>query len=416
MHKVEARFLRYVHKYTASNETFTTCPSTKGQLVFAKELVKELKEIGLREVDLDKNGYVMALLPASPGIKAPIAGFIAHLDTSPDFPGENIKPQIVRNYPGGDILLNQKEQIYMREKEFPELRNYLGQDLIVTDGTTLLGADDKAGVAEIISAMEFLIENPQILHGPIRIAFTPDEEIGRGAGFFDVKKFGAVFAYTVDGGEIGQLEKENFNAASAAYTIRGTSVHPGSAKGKMINSLLIAGEIMASFPPEETPGYTKGYEGFYHLHDLVGSVEKTELRYIIRDHCREKFEERKAKANLVKELINSNYNRELVTLELKDTYYNMKEILDEYPWVTELAHLAIKEVGLVPKLSPIRGGTDGARLSFMGLPTPNLFTGGHNFHGPYEFIPILSMEKAVEVIVKICELTTTLAQQKTGSS
>lgn len=409
MQKVQDRFLRYVQIKTTSDESSLTCPSTKEQLGFAQELLRELREIGLQEVTLDKNGYITATLPASSGVSAPTAGFIAHLDTSPDFVGEHIKPQIIVNYPGGDILLNEKQRIYMKENEFPELKDYVGQDLIVTDGTTLLGADDKAGVAEIISAMEFLLQNPQIRHGPIRIAFTPDEEIGRGADFFDVEKFGAVFAYTVDGGEIGMLEAENFNAASATYTIRGISVHPGSAKGKMINSLLIAGDIIASFPLEETPAYTEGYQGFYHLHDLSGSVEKTVLRYIIRDHNKNKFEERKLKAHLVKDIINSKYGREIVTLELKDTYYNMKEVLNDYPWVIELALRAINEVGLKPKISSIRGGTDGARLSFMGLPTPNLFTGGHNFHGPYEFIPISSMEKAVEVIVKICELTPLLA-------
>lgn len=404
LQEVQERFLRYVQTDTACNENSTACPSTGGQLAFGQELVRELKEIGLSDVTQDKNGYIMASLPANISAAVPVVGFIAHLDTSPDFSGAKIRPRIIRRYSGGDILLNREQQIYLREKDFPELKSYLGQDLIVTDGTTLLGADDKAGVAEIVSAMEYLLNNPQIKHGPLRIAFTPDEEIGRGSDLFDLKKFGAEFAYTVDGGKVGQLETENFNAASATFTIRGTSVHPGSAKGKMINSLLIAPEVMAAFPPGETPAHTEGYEGFYHLHDLFGSVDKTVLRYIIRDHDRKKFEERKTKVQAIKELINRNYGQDLVGLELKDTYYNMKEVLDRHPWVAALALRAIRAAGLEPETPPIRGGTDGARLSYLGLPTPNLFTGGHNFHGPYEFIPIPSMEKAVQVIVNICEM------------
>lgn len=405
MHRVVERFLKYVRFESASDESSALCPSSKSQIVFGRELVRELAAIGLHDVEQDENGYIMATLPSTiKEFNPPAIGFIAHLDTSPDCQGKNVKPQVILNYQGGDILLNKEKQIFLKEEDFPELSRYRGQDLITTDGTTLLGADDKAGIAEIVAAMAYLAEHPEIKHGTIRIAFTPDEEIGRGADLFPVEKFGADFAYTVDGGELGQLETENFNAASATYTVYGKNVHPGSAKDKMINSLLIAGEIISYFPPSETPANTEGYQGFYHLTQVKGTVEMTTLKYIIRDHDLERFAERKAKAEACRDYINSKYRRDLVVLNLTDSYFNMKEVLDRYPQAVQLASRALEEIGIEPRLTPIRGGTDGARLCFMGLPCPNIFTGGHNFHSPFEFIPIPSMVKAVEAIVKICQL------------
>jgi tripeptide aminopeptidase len=403
MISVVDRFLHYSRFDTASNEHSSTIPSTDTQRLFGKELVKELRQLGLKDAKMNKNGYIMATLPANISSSTPTIGFIAHLDTSPDLSGKNIKAQIIKNYPGGDILLNKNKSLYLYEAEFPELKLYHGQDLIVTDGTTLLGADDKAGIAEIITAMEYLYKHPEIPHPRIRIAFTPDEEIGRGADNFDLTEFGANFAYTVDGGELGQIETENFNAASALFTITGKNVHPGTAKNKMVNSMLFIKDILDFFPADETPSQTEGYEGFFHVVSILGSVEKTQIKYIIRDHDRIHFEERKQIAKQCAEYLNSKYGKDLVSLELEDSYYNMSEVLVKYPQITNLAIRAMQEVGIKPVLTPIRGGTDGARLSFMGLPTPNLFTGGHNFHGRYEFIPIPSMTKAVETIIKICE-------------
>lgn len=404
MEPVIERFLKYVRYNTTSDESSELVPSTKAQLQFGQDLVTELKKIGLEDACIDNNGYVMATLPANIETSAPTVGFIAHLDTSPDYLANDVKPQIIHEYYGKDILLSQAQNIYLKPSEFPELRQYLGQDLIVTDGSTLLGADDKAGIAEIVSALEYLGHHPEIPHPRIRVAFTPDEEIGRGADHFDVAKFDADFAFTVDGGELGQIEKENFNAALAVFTINGKNVHPGTAKNKMVNSLLYINEILAYFPAEQTPALTEGFEGFYHVMGIEGSVEKTQIRYIIRDHDRNLFEERKNKARQCVEYLKEKYGEGIVSLELKDSYYNMKEILDKHPEITGLAIQAMQEAGVEPLISPIRGGTDGARLSFMGLPTPNLFTGGHNFHGRYEFIPIPSMLKAVQTIVKICEL------------
>lgn len=404
MKSVVDRFLEYIRYDTQSDENSAQIPSTESQIHFGRILVKELKEIGLKDAKIDKNGYVMATLPATIDITNPTVGFIAHLDTSPDLSGKDVNPHIVYNYTGGDIQLNKEKNIYLKQSEFPELKSYLGQDLIVTDGTTLLGADDKAGIAEIITAIEYLCKHPEIPHGKVRIAFTPDEEIGRGADNFNIAEFDAGFAFTVDGGELGQIEKENFNAASALFTITGKNVHPGTAKNKMVNSLLYVNDILNYFPVDETPSFTEGYEGFYHVISINGSVEKTELRYIIRDHDRNHFENRKNRAKQCEQYMNDKYGASLVTLELKDSYFNMKEILDERPEITELAMRAMRAVGVDPLVTPIRGGTDGARLSFMGLPTPNLFTGGHNFHGRYEFISIQSMHKAVKTIIKICEL------------
>jgi len=404
MEEVCERFLRYIAFDTASDENSHSIPSTKSQLAFGKTLVRELLELGLKQCTQDKNGYVMATLPANIKGKIPVIGLIAHLDTSSECSGCNIRPHLIKNYPGGDILLNDELGIYLLEAEFPELKKYYGQDLITTDGTTLLGADDKAGIAEIVTAMAYLLKHPEIEHGPIRLAFTPDEEIGRGCDHFNLEKFGADFAYTIDGGELGQLETENFNAATATFTIHGKSVHPGTAKNKMINSVLVALELIDMFPANEIPAKTEGYEGFFHLINITGTVEQTVLKYIIRDHDLEIFERRKGFAESCAGQINRKYNAELVKLEIKDTYYNMKEILEQHPHVPALAEQAMRDMKIEPLKVPIRGGTDGARLSFMGLPTPNLFTGGHNFHGRYEFIPVQSMQKAVETIVRICEL------------
>jgi tripeptide aminopeptidase len=402
MEKVVERFLRYAKEYTTSDPESKSCPSTERQMIFMKKLESELKEIGLKEVDLDQNGYLMATIPANTDEKTPVIGFIAHVDTSPDFSGENVQPQMIEKYDGKTIQL--KNSVSIDPSEFPEIVQYKGQDIITADGTTLLGADDKAGVAEIVTAAEILLNSEKIKHGKIRIGFTPDEEIGRGADKFDVKKFGADFAYTLDGGEIGELEFENFNAAGAKITIQGRSVHPGFAKGKMINATLVAHKILSMLPPTQRPEHTEKYEGFYHLMTLNGNVEKAEMQFIIRDHDRKKFEEKKKFLKEIVQLVNMEFGRELVHLELKDQYYNMRQKIEPVIHVVERAKVAMKKAGVQPKVKAIRGGTDGARLSYEGLPCPNIFAGGHNFHGPFEFIPVPSMKKAVEVILNIAGL------------
>lgn len=400
MDKVIERFLKYVKYNTKSDENSNECPSTPGQKVFAKALAGELRRIGLQDVCLDETGYVMATLPANIKEEVPVIGFIAHMDTSPEMPGENVSPKIIENYDGKDIVLNEQKNIVLSPADFPELKNYIGETLITTDGTTLLGADDKAGVAEIVTACEYLKQHSEIKHGAVRIGFTPDEEIGRGANRFDVKKFAADFAYTVDGGKIGDIEYENFNAAGAKITIHGRNVHPGTAKGKMINSILIGTELANSFPPGETPAGTEGYDGFYHLTDFKGSVEETTLHYIIRDFDMKKFEKRKEFIRKLVERLNEKYGNN-IDLDLKDQYYNMKQKIEERMDIVDLACRAMETAGIKPNIVPIRGGTDGSKLSYMGLPTPNIFTGGHNFHGRYEYIPAFTMKKAVEVIINI---------------
>lgn len=399
------RFLKYVTFDTQSDENTGVTPSTAKQMVFAKYLQKELQELGLEDITLDENGYLFATLPANVDRPIPVIGFIAHMDTSPDMSGENVKPRIVEKYDGTDIILCSKDNIVLSPSQFPELLDHKGEDLIVTDGHTLLGADDKAGIAEIVSAVAYLKEHPEIKHGKIRIGFNPDEEIGLGAHKFDVEKFGAKWAYTMDGGEVGELEFENFNAAAAKVTIKGRNVHPGYAKNKMINSMLVANEFMAMLPPDETPATTEGYEGFYHLVGMKGEVEQSELSYIIRDHDREKFENRKALVAECAKRINEKYGNEIVAVELKDQYYNMRQEVEPLMHIIDIAFGAMKEAGVEPKVKAIRGGTDGAQLSFKGLPCPNIFAGGLNFHGRYEFVPVQSIEKAVKVIVKIAELT-----------
>lgn len=399
------RFLKYVTFDTQSDENTGVTPSTAKQMVFAKYLQQELQELGLEEISLDENGYLFATLPANIDRPVPVIGFIAHMDTSPDMSGENVKPRIVENYDGTDIVLCNKENIVLSPSQFPELLDHKGEDLIVTDGHTLLGADDKAGIAEIVSAVAYLKEHPEIKHGKIRIGFNPDEEIGLGAHKFDVQKFGAKWAYTMDGGEVGELEFENFNAAAAKIVIKGRNVHPGYAKNKMINSMLVANEFMSMLPADETPATTEGYEGFYHLVGMKGEVEQSELSYIIRDHDREKFESRKAFVVDCANKINTKYGSEIVAVELKDQYYNMRQEVEPLMHIIDIAFGAMKEAGVEPKVKAIRGGTDGAQLSFKGLPCPNIFAGGLNFHGRYEFVPVQSIEKAVKVIVKIAELT-----------
>ena len=399
------RFLKYVTFDTQSDENTGVTPSTAKQMVFAKYLQRELQELGLEDITLDENGYLFATLPANVDRPIPVIGFIAHMDTSPDMSGENVKPRIVEKYDGTDIVLCSKDNIVLSPAQFPELLDHKGEDLIVTDGHTLLGADDKAGIAEIISAVAYLKEHPEIKHGKIRIGFNPDEEIGLGAHKFDVEKFGAKWAYTMDGGEVGELEFENFNAAAAKVTIKGRNVHPGYAKNKMINSMLVANEFMAILPADETPATTEGYEGFYHLVGMKGEVEQSELSYIIRDHDREKFENRKALVAECAKRINEKYGNEIVKVELKDQYYNMRQEVEPLMHIIDIAFGAMKKAGVEPKVKAIRGGTDGAQLSFKGLPCPNIFAGGLNFHGRYEFVPVQSIEKAVNVIVKIAELT-----------
>lgn len=400
------RFLKYVTFATQSDEESGITPSTSGQRVFAEALVKELEALGLEEISLDDNSYLMATLPSNMGDKeVPTIGFISHLDTSPDMSGEGVKPRIV-SYAGGDIVLNEAENIVLSPRMFPEMEQYIGQDLIVTDGTTLLGADDKAGVAAIISAVAYLKEHPEIKHGKIRIGFTPDEEIGAGADHFDVEKFGCEFAYTVDGGEIGELEYENFNAAAAKVVFSGRNVHPGTAKDKMVNASLLAVEFASMLPADQRPETTEGYEGFFHLTAMVGSVEQAVLQYIVRDHSRELFEQKKQLLEQITAQLSKKYPG-MVSLEMHDQYYNMREIVEPKKYIVDLASEAMEAVGVKPQIKPIRGGTDGARLSFMGLPCPNLFTGGHNFHGRYEYIPIPSLQKSMETVVKIAELVAT---------
>ncbi len=400
---VTDRFLSYVAFDTQSDELTNMTPSTPGQMVFARYIKEELEKMGLEEISLDDNGYVMATLPANIDKPTPVVGFIAHLDTAPDMSGKHVHPRIVKNYDGGVIVLNEEQNIVLSPEEFPELNNYLGQDLIVTDGTTLLGADDKAGVAEIISAVAYLQQHPEIKHGKIRIGFNPDEEIGLGAHKFDVKLFGADFAYTMDGGAVGELEFENFNAASAKVTIKGRNVHPGSAKHKMINSMRVATQFIVMLPRWETPEHTEGYEGFYHLIGIQGTVEETVLSYILRDHDRARFESRKREMEHLVRKTNMEFPGS-TTVEIKDQYYNMREKIEPVMHIIEIAEKAMREAGVEPKVQPIRGGTDGAQLSFKGLPCPNIFAGGENFHGRYEYVSIQSMEKATDVIVNICRL------------
>jgi tripeptide aminopeptidase len=404
MSKVVEKFLKYVSYSTKSDEESTTVPSTEGQMVLATELVAELKAMGINNASVDDNGYVMATIPSNMEKAVPTIGFIAHMDTAPDMSGENVKPKFIENYDGEDIILNEESNIVLSPKDFPELKNYIGKTLITTDGTTLLGADDKAGVSEIMAAAEYLMDNPKTPHGIVRIGFTPDEEVGRGADLFDVEKFEADFAYTMDGGTIGELEYENFNAAGAKIYIHGRNVHPGSAKGKMIHSTLIANELMSSLPQNETPSTTEGYEGFYHLTSINGEVEETKLQYIIRDFNSANFENRKIFIKNVVDKLNNKYGSGTVEIEIVDQYFNMKEKIEPVKHIVDTAFLAMKEAGINPIMVPIRGGTDGARLSYMGLPTPNIFTGGQNFHGKYEFIPTYAMEKAVEVILNIVKL------------
>ena len=398
--KVVERFLKYVTFDTTSNPNSSNCPSSEGQRIFANYLVEELKSLGL-DVSIDKNSYIMATLKGNTeGIDA--IGFISHLDTAPDVSGKDIKPRIIKNYDGKDIILNEELNIITKVNDYPELLNLIGEDLIVTDGTTLLGADDKAGIAEIITAIEYIVNNPDIKHGDIKVGFTPDEEIGRGADLFDVEKFGAKYAYTVDGGILGELQYENFNAAGATITIQGRNVHPGSSKNKMVNALHIASEISNIFPEDERPETTEGYEGFYHLNDLNGNVEKATMVYIIRDHDKDMFEKRKLFMRESINKLNEKYNNR-ITLDIKDQYYNMKEMVEPVKFIVDIAKKSMEEVGINPLVLPIRGGTDGARLSFMGIPCPNIFTGGLNFHSKNECIPISSMEKCSKLIVKIAQ-------------
>ena len=396
------RFLKYVSFCTTSDEETNMTPSTPGQMEFAKYLAEELKQIGMTEVTLDENGYVMATLPANTEGK-PTIGFIAHMDTAPDASGKNVKARIVENYDGQDIVLNAEKNIVFEVEKYPEILDYKGQDIIVTDGTTLLGADDKAGLAEIMSACEYLIGHPEIKHGKIRVGFTPDEEIGQGADHFDVKKFGCDWAYTMDGGAIGELEYENFNAAGCKVKVHGVNVHPGYGYHKMINSMRIANQFATMLPRWETPEHTQGYEGFYHLIAMNGSVEETTLQYIIRDHDRARFESRKREIEHLARKINQEYGEGTVEVEIRDQYYNMREMVEPVMHIVTLVEEAMKEVDVTPKVQPIRGGTDGARLSFEGLPCPNIFAGGVNFHSRFEYLPVQSMEKAMEVILKIVQ-------------
>lgn len=401
------RFLKYVSFDTQSSEETSITPSTPGQMEFARYLQEELLALGLQEVTLDENGYLFATLPGNTEKEVPVVGFIAHMDTSPDMSGANVSPRIVRDYDGRDVVLCEEENIVLSPAQFPELLSHQGEDLIVTDGKTLLGADDKAGIAEIVSAIAYLQQHPEIKHGKIRIGFNPDEEIGLGAHKFDVEKFGCDWAYTMDGGEVGELEFENFNAASAKLTFKGRNVHPGYAKNKMINSLQLANRFISFLPDYETPEHTEEYEGFYHLISISGNVEQTTASYIIRDHDRTRFEKRKKTMQRLVDVINAEYGEGTVALELHDQYYNMREQIEPVMHVIDIAFAAMKEAGVEPRVRAIRGGTDGAQLSFKGLPCPNIFAGGLNFHGRYEFVPIQSMEKAMKVIVKIAELTVT---------
>ena len=408
MQHIIDRFIGYVTVDTESDPESNTTPSTAKQWDLANKLAEELKQIGLSDVSIDDKSYVMATLPSNLDYEVPTIGFVSHFDTTPDFTGKGVKPQIIKNYDGGDIILNAEKNIILSPSYFKDLLLYKGQTLITTDGTTLLGADDKAGITEIMTAMEFLVQNPQIKHGTLKVCFTPDEEIGRGADHFDVEKFGADWAYTMDGSQIGELEYENFNAAGVKIRFKGKSVHPGYAKGKMINSMLLANKFINKLPKDETPETTKNYEGFYHVTNIQGSIEDTLVQLIIRDHNRKKFEKRKEYVEEVVAKINKKYKKQfgedIAVLEIKDQYYNMREKVEPVMHIVKLAEQAMLELNIKPLIKPIRGGTDGSRLSFMGLPCPNIFAGGHNFHGKYEYVPVESMQKAIEVIVKIAEL------------
>jgi tripeptide aminopeptidase len=404
MQHIIDRFIRYVTIDTQSDATSKTTPSTKKQWDLANKLVEELRSIGLEDVTIDDHAYIMATLPSNVEHKVPTIGFISHFDTSPDFSGTNVNPQIVENYDGKDIILNEEKNIILSSSYFDDLLQYIGQTLITTDGTTLLGADDKAGITEIVTAMEYLVKHPEIKHGNIRIGFTPDEEIGRGAHKFDVEKFGANWAYTMDGSQIGELEYENFNAAGAKFTIKGKSVHPGYAKGKMVNAVLIATKIINELPHHEIPEETDGREGFFHVHHFDGEIENATVGLIIRDHDLQRFTERKELLQTIIKKYNDKYD-DCIELEVKDQYFNMKEKIEPVFHIVETAKKAMEDVNIQPIIKPIRGGTDGSQLSYMGLPCPNIFAGGHNFHGKYEYIPVESMQKAIEVIVRICELT-----------
>ena len=411
MQEIIERFVSYVTIDTQSDPKSDTTPSTEKQWKLANLLVEELKQIGLSEVSIDENGYIMATLPANTDGDIPVIGFIAHYDTSPDFSGTNVSPQIVNNYQGDDIVLNEKENIVLSPDYFDDLLMYKGQTLVVTDGTTLLGADDKAGITEIITAMEYLVKHPEIKHGKIRVGFTPDEEIGRGAHKFDVARFGADWAYTMDGSQVGELEYENFNAAYALVKAKGKSVHPGYAKDKMVNAINIINEFAAHLPEGEVPQQTEAREGFFHIYKIKGEIEEASLEMIVRDHDKAKFKERKQLLMEICNKLNSKYPGSL-EIDLKDQYYNMREKVEPVFHIVEIAKNAMESLGIQPIIKPIRGGTDGSQLSFMGLPCPNIFAGGHNFHGKYEYVPVESMEKAVEVIVKICELTASYNHKK----
>ncbi len=404
MEKLLPRFLEYVAIDTQSDPYSKTTPSTEKQWNLAKKLVLELHQIGMQEVSIDEHAYIMATLPSNMDKKVPTIGFVSHIDTTPDFSGKNVKPQIVKDYDGEEIILNKQKEIVLSPDYFEDLLQYKGQTLITTDGTTLLGADDKAGIAEIVTAMEYLVQHPEIKHGKIRIAFTPDEEIGRGAHKFDVEKFGAAWAYTMDGSQVGELEFENFNAASAKIQIEGKSVHPGYAKNKMVNAIGIANEFLGLLPPREVPEKTSDREGFFHVHSIKGEIESAEIQLIIRDHDQEHFEARKQLLHDITAKLQKKYG-DYITLNIEDQYRNMREKVEPVFHIVEIAKEAMESLGIEPIIKPIRGGTDGSQLSFMGLPCPNIFAGGHNFHGKYEYVPLESMEKAVQVIVKICELT-----------
>lgn len=398
------RFLTYVQKDTQSDENSESCPSTEKQRFFASKLKEELLKIGLSRVTLDQNAYLTAELPTNINKPVPTIGFISHMDTSPDMSGANVKPKILRGYDGSNIVLNEAPSIIMPVALFPELATYKGKTLILTDGTTLLGADDKAGIAEVVTALEYLSEHPEISHGTIKVGFTPDEEIGRGADHFDVKNFGADYAYTLDGGPVGELEYENFNAAKAEIIIQGRNTHPGTAKCRMLNSLHIAMELAALLPVGERPEFTEGYEGFYHLNSFMGNVEKSTMVYILRDHDKSRFLARKQLMEEIVTFLKKKYGNEVIQLQLQDQYYNMREKIEPVLHIVKTVEKAMQDLGITPIIKPIRGGTDGARLSFMGLPCPNIFTGGHNYHGKFEYIPLESMVQAVQVILKIIEL------------
>jgi len=410
MQKITERFIKYITIDTQSDPENPAFPSSEKQWDLAHVLVDDLKAIGMQDVILDDNCYIMATLPSNVAFEVPTIGFISHIDTSPDYTSTNVNPQIHKNYNGTDIILNEKEDIVLSPDYFEDLLLYKGQTLITTDGTTLLGADDKAGITEIMTAMEYLIQHPEIKHGKIRIAFTPDEEVGKGAHLFNVDKFGAQWAYTMDGSQVGELEYENFNAAGANVTVNGKIVHPGYAKGKMINSMLIANEFIAALPKNEIPERTEGYEGFFHLYSVKGEVEKTELQYIIRDHDMKLFEKRKVDFKKTADRINEELGKDLVIVEIKDQYYNMREKVEPVMHIVDIAEEAMKKLDIKPLIKAIRGGTDGSQLSYKGLPCPNIFAGGHNFHGRYEYVPVESMIKATEVIVKIAEITAARAK------